>query len=170
MNDKWIKRVEKFLQRKQIFVKPAPQDPKGYFYPKITDRMFAVNIDFVLIILFLMPINNLGYLKSNISVFFLLSFYFIFTTKKFGGTPGKRFMGMKVIDSITGNRISYMQSIIRFICYGVSALPLFAGFISGGFNKQRRTFHDKLADTIVIMDENRWYKKYFDRLKKYFNL
>ena len=170
MSDKWIKRVEKLLQPRRLFIKPVPQDPKGYKYPKITDRMFAVNIDLVLMILFLMPINNLGYLKSNISVFLLLSFYFIFTTKKFGGTLGKRFMGMKVIDSITGNKISYLQSIIRFICYGISALPLFAGFISGAFNIQKRTFHDKLADTLVIMDENRWYKKYFDRLKKYFNL
>lgn len=145
-------------------------EEKPVKYAQITDRMFAANIDLLLMLLFLMPANKIGLFYSFVSVYLLLALYFIVTTRLYGATLGKKVVGIKVVDSITGKNISTNQSIIRFITYGVSVAPLFLGFVMAAFNNRKRTLHDRLADTVVILDENRWYKKYFDRLKRYFNI
>lgn len=102
--------------------------------------------------------------------FFLVGIYFITTTKYFGGTLGKKLLGMKVVDSITGKPISLLQSIIRYLSYVPSILVLGMGLITGALNKRKRCWHDMLADTIVVYSEDRWYKRMMDPVLRYFNL
>ena len=96
--------------------------------------------------------------------------YFVPMTKIYGATLGKKIMGMQVADSITGKKLGWAQSFIRFICYLPSVGILGLGIFSGAINKRRRCWHDYLADSVVIFDENRWYKRQFDKVKKYFYL
>ena len=79
-------------------------------------------------------------------------------------TPGKMLVGIKVVDSITYQKISLTQSIIRFLGYIPAAGALGIGIIWAAFNKRKRGWHDYLGDTVVILDENRWYKKVWDRI------
>jgi uncharacterized RDD family membrane protein YckC len=102
--------------------------------------------------------------------FILLGFYFVPMTKIYGATFGKKIVGLKVVDNITGKEITYSQSVIRYIGYVPSALFVGFGIFSAAFNRKKRAWHDYAADTVVIYDENRWYKKQFDKLKRYFHL
>lgn len=102
--------------------------------------------------------------------FFLVGLYIIPMTKYFGGTVAKRFMGLRVIDSITGKNIGLAQSFIRYIAYLPSVLILGLGIITGMINKRKRCWHDMLADTLVVYSGERWYTKYLDRVQKYFHL
>jgi uncharacterized RDD family membrane protein YckC len=43
---------------------------------------------------------------------------------------------------------------------GVFAL----GIIWANFNKRKRAWHDYMADSVVIIDENRWYKRIWNKL------
>jgi len=81
-----------------------------------------------------------------------------------GATPGKMLAGIKVVDSITYNKISFSQSIIRFLGYIPSAGVIGMGIFWANFNKQKRGWHDFLADTVVIIDENRWYKRLWKKI------
>lgn len=71
--------------------------------------------------------------------------------KKFSGaTPGKKLLGIHVVDAKTLQEINNKQAIIRYIGYIISTIPLAIGFIMVGFRKDRRALHDLLAETVVI--------------------
>lgn len=69
-------------------------------------------------------------------------------------TPGKMFLNAKVVDATTGHNLSIGQSIIRYIGYIISALPLGLGFIWALFDEQKRGWHDMLAGSIVIRNDS----------------
>jgi len=67
-------------------------------------------------------------------------------------TPGKMIMGIKIVDMKTGNPPSPSQSIIRYLGYYVSMIPLMLGIIWVAFDEKKQGWHDKLAGTVVIKD------------------
>ncbi|MFB2539242.1 MULTISPECIES: RDD family protein [unclassified Acinetobacter] len=73
---------------------------------------------------------------------------------KWAGTPGKRLLKLKVLDAKTGNKISFGQAILRYFAYILSTLPLFLGFFWIIWDKQKQSFHDKIAKTVVVIDNN----------------
>lgn len=66
------------------------------------------------------------------------------------GTPGKLLLGLRVIDERTGANLSWAQSVVRYIGYFVSLLPMGLGFIWAAFDPRKRAFHDKMARSLVI--------------------
>jgi uncharacterized RDD family membrane protein YckC len=69
---------------------------------------------------------------------------------KYGATPGKRLMGLRVIKAGGGN-ISWGLAIARFAGECVSGLiPLFIGYLIAAFDPEKRTVHDHIAGTRVI--------------------
>lgn len=73
----------------------------------------------------------------------------LFWTRK-RATPGKMSINAQVVDADTLGSITVGQAIIRYLCYWVSALPLLLGFIWAGFDPRKQTWHDKIANTVVI--------------------
>ena len=69
---------------------------------------------------------------------------------KFGATPGKLLFGIKVVDTTTLKYITVKQGIKRFLSFPLSILPLCAGIIWSIFDKKGQTFHDKIANTVVV--------------------
>ena len=67
-----------------------------------------------------------------------------------GATPGKRLLGIHVVDAKSHGEINNKQAIIRYISYIISTIPLAMGFVMVAFHKERRALHDILADTVVI--------------------
>jgi len=68
-----------------------------------------------------------------------------------GRTIGKRLLGIRVV-SLTGERITLWQSVERTMGYGASALEGGFGFLQYFFHANRRTVHDRIAETIVIRE------------------
>ena len=71
-----------------------------------------------------------------------------------GATPGKILVSARIVDAKTFGPPSIGQLIGRFFAYIVSILPLFFGFLWIAFDKRKQGFHDKLAGTVVIQDED----------------
>ena len=67
-----------------------------------------------------------------------------------GATPGKMLLSMQVVDMKTGDKMSFRQSIIRYVGYIVSTIPLFLGFFWIGIDKKKQSWHDKIASTVVV--------------------
>lgn len=65
-------------------------------------------------------------------------------------TPGKMLLKMKIVDVNTGNHPTKKQSVVRYLGYFLSFLPLCLGFIWIYFDKKKQGFHDKIAGTVVI--------------------
>ena len=71
-----------------------------------------------------------------------------------GATPGKMAISAKIVDAKTGGRPSTGKLVVRYFAYLVSMLPLFIGFIWIGIDKRKQAFHDKIAGTLVIYDND----------------
>lgn len=67
----------------------------------------------------------------------------------FGRTPGKVLLGLAVVTT-AGSRPGVPRSLLRFIGYLLSAIPLGAGFLWILVDDHRRGWHDHLAGTHVV--------------------
>ncbi|MEM1179783.1 MAG: RDD family protein, partial [Acidobacteriota bacterium] len=66
-----------------------------------------------------------------------------------GTSPGKRALGLMIVDSEGENRLGFGKAAIRAVGYLVSAIPLGAGFLMAAVTKDKRALHDKIAGTWV---------------------
>jgi uncharacterized RDD family membrane protein YckC len=68
-------------------------------------------------------------------------------------TPGKLLLGCQVVDASTGEGVSPGQAVLRYLGYILSTLPLGLGFFWMLWDRRRQTFHDKLAGTVVVIED-----------------
>lgn len=74
----------------------------------------------------------------------------IWCLPKYGATPGKRIMRLRVVTA-DGGDISWGRSIGRFFGEWINGMiPFWIGYIIAAFDDQRRTVHDHIAGTRVI--------------------
>ena len=71
-----------------------------------------------------------------------------------GATPGKMAISAKIVDAKSGRTPSTGKLIVRYFAYLVSMLPLFLGFVWIGIDKRKQGFHDKIAGTLVVYDDD----------------
>ena len=70
-----------------------------------------------------------------------------------GATPGKMLIRAKIVDSKTFGKPSTGQLIGRFFAYIISAIFML-GFLWIAFDKRKQGWHDKLAGTVVIQEDD----------------
>ena len=126
-------------------------------------RTVAVLVDTVLIILVTLPIliwaYGIDYLNNEHvekgSLDFIINYVFptiavILLWRYYQATPGKMIFKATIVDAKTGGKPSLRQLIIRYLGYIISTTPLCLGFFWIAFDKKKQSFHDKLANTVVI--------------------
>jgi uncharacterized RDD family membrane protein YckC len=74
----------------------------------------------------------------------------LFWKKWRGATPGKRFVGIHIVDAKTYEELDNKQAIIRSFGYIASTFSFLIGFLMVAFRKDKRGLHDLLAGTIVV--------------------
>jgi uncharacterized RDD family membrane protein YckC len=67
-----------------------------------------------------------------------------------GQTVGKRALGIRVIDFRAGGPIGYGRGFLRNIAKILSGLVLLLGYLWMLWDKEKQTWHDKLATTVVV--------------------
>jgi uncharacterized RDD family membrane protein YckC len=70
-------------------------------------------------------------------------------------TPGKMALQLRVVDAKTGGTLTIGQSLVRYLGYYVSTIPLGIGLIWVAFDPKKQGWHDKLASTVVIRSRRR---------------
>lgn len=89
-------------------------------------------------------------LGAGVLVGLEFAIYQIFFLPKYGATPGKRIMGLRVIRA-GGAGVSLGRSAARFAGECINCLiPFFIGYVIAAFDPERRTVHDHIAGTRVI--------------------
>jgi uncharacterized RDD family membrane protein YckC len=78
-----------------------------------------------------------------------LGYFFVFHAA-FAWTPGKRVLGMRIVDG-RGRRIGPIRSLFRALGYVISASFFLMGFLWAAFDLERRALHDVLCGTYVIV-------------------
>ena len=76
--------------------------------------------------------------------------YFVaLTAGKHQGTYGKRSMGIYVCKR-DGGRVWIGHSLVRFVGYIISWIPLGLGYLMAAFHKRKLALHDLIAGTEVV--------------------
>ncbi len=90
--------------------------------------------------------NTAGGLNLLVSA----GYYTYFEGGATGQTLGKKALGIRVIDLGGGGAIGYGRGFIRWIGRIVSAIPFFLGYFWMLWDKEKQTWHDKFANTVVV--------------------
>jgi uncharacterized RDD family membrane protein YckC len=95
---------------------------------------------------------ELNFFENWYSIVYLVLFFGLSVYVGNGRTIGKRVMGIRVV-SIVHHRMGLWHSIERALGYGASALEFGFGFLQYFIHPNRRTVHDRMAETIVIREK-----------------
>ena len=77
-----------------------------------------------------------------------LAYYTVFIGR-FGATPGKLIVGLRVVRA-DGGRVTYLRALGRCFAMMLSAMILFIGYIMAAFDDEKRALHDRICDTRVV--------------------
>jgi len=131
-------------------------------WQRILSYLIDLFIAFLIPLYFLNLVSNTADIstfldKLSFSVTFVILAYPVlyaafmsFMISNFGGTLGKLLTGTKIVSS-NGENVSFWRAFFRnHIGYMVSGVFLWLGFIWIFIDKERRTWHDQIADTFVV--------------------
>ena len=67
-----------------------------------------------------------------------------------GQTIGKRAMNIRVIDFATGGPLGTGKALLRYVGRIISSIPCGLGYFWAIWDKEKQTWHDKIAQTVVV--------------------
>ncbi|XQW86729.1 RDD family protein [Thalassotalea piscium] len=134
-----------------------------YQYVGFWARLLASLIDSICIVAVTLPILFMiygaeyfdseeishGMLDVLINYLFPIIATIVFWTYK-SATPGKMALNIKIVDAQTGEKPSIGQSLLRYLGYYVSLIPLGLGFLWIAWDDKKQGWHDVMAGTLVI--------------------
>lgn len=92
---------------------------------------------------------ELNFFHNWYSVLYLVICYGLSLWVGKGQTLGKKLLGIRVV-SLAHSHMGLWHCVERALGYGASALELGFGFVQFFMNPNRRTVHDRIAETIVV--------------------
>ncbi len=93
---------------------------------------------------------NLLILTAEITFNTIVFGYFHYVS---GQTPGKRLLGVRVVDNASLDYLTIGQSIWRYAASTVSLCICGIGYLMAAFNPEKRALHDYMASTRVVYSE-----------------
>lgn len=142
---------------------PAPSERVAVEYASFGRRLAAHLIDSLILTVALVAVSiplgvaavlqgaspGLGSLIGSLLGTFLPVAYCVGYWSRKGATPGKTALGIRVVDSADATP-SGTQSVVRYLGYILSSLPLCLGYAWMLWDREKRCWHDILSGTRVI--------------------
>jgi len=100
-------------------------------------------------------LNDFDINMMNIFIFSVLIIgslvYSVLFNGKISATPGKKIMGLKIININNLQKITYSIALGRYFASFLSGLILYIGYIMAAFDNEKTTLHDSICKTRVIL-------------------
>jgi len=77
----------------------------------------------------------------------------VYFWNRYMSDPGKMLFKATIVDATTYEKATLKQYILRYLGYYISLLPLGLGFWWVIWDKKKQSWHDKIANTVVIKPE-----------------
>ena len=116
-------------------------------------RLAAFAIDALVLFVMIAPLELFGlrgfFVEALLPAIAVLVFW-----RLYGATPGKMAVSAKIVDARTGGAPATLRLVVRYAGYLVSTLPFFLGFAWIAIDRRKQGWHDKIAGTLVINDDD----------------
>ena len=129
---------------------PSPSGPSG---PRASfgRRLVAWLIDSVIVwIVIVVLAKLLGVTGNVLGIAVALGYFTYFEGGATGQTFGKRALGIRVYDFRAGGPIGYGRGLLRYVGKIISSLVCLLGFLWMLWDREKQTWHDKIATTVVV--------------------
>jgi uncharacterized RDD family membrane protein YckC len=127
----------------------GPSGPRAGFWRRFAayflDSLIIAVPSVVVVLIADQTIGNL------VSVALTLAYFTYFEGGPTGQTIGKQALGIRVIDFRGGGgAIGYGRGLLRTIARYLSAIVFFLGYLWMLWDREKQTWHDKIAGTVVV--------------------
>ena len=134
-------------------------------YAGFWQRAIAFLIDGLIVVVISMPVIVLAFGAEYFSldpmrrswdlvIALVVGVAILIFWRRYGATPGKLAVALKIVDAETGKPPGTTRLMVRLLCYFVSALPLYLGFLWIAVDRRKQGWHDKIAGTVVIQEND----------------
>jgi uncharacterized RDD family membrane protein YckC len=79
-----------------------------------------------------------------------LAYFTYFHATSASQSIGNKILGIRVLDADTGRSLPYARAFVRALMSNLSALPCFLGFFWMLWEPRKRTWHDMVANNLVV--------------------
>ena len=125
----------------------GPSGPRASFFT----RLVAYFIDAVIVGVAGLVLGFVGgRLGSVLALFVGLGYFAYFEGSASGQTVGKRVMDIRVVDFASGGAIGPGRAAVRYLMRIVSGFVCLLGYLWMLWDRERQTWHDKVANTVVV--------------------
>ncbi|MDP9070763.1 MAG: RDD family protein [Actinomycetota bacterium] len=126
----------------------GPSGPRAGFGA----RLAAFLVDVLLVSVVTAPLTFLfgRLLGQVVSTLLGLAYWAYLEGSPSGQTLGKRAMNIRVVDFSNGEPIDVGRALIRYLGRIVSGIPCALGYLWSLWDKEKQTWHDKIAGTVVV--------------------
>jgi len=136
----------------------TPASTRSTSYAGFWIRTLAYVVDALIILIvseiivqFLKYFSENSDLSRAASLPILISFvYMTILWSSAQATIGQKVCGLKVVNAITGTKISFLRAVGRWFALSLAMSILFIGVIMVGFTERKRGLHDMIAGTYVV--------------------
>jgi uncharacterized RDD family membrane protein YckC len=130
----------------------GPSGPRASFGRRFV--AFLIDYAILIVIYFIVfAITNQG-VSTLVSIAFGLGYFAFLEGGPRGQTLGKMALGIRVIDFNSGGPIGYGRGALRWVGRILSQLVCFLGYLWMLWDKEKQTWHDKIATTVVVPVES----------------
>lgn len=113
----------------------------GFWGKEVTDPLLADTVE--------SAGSSLWAVSSAILLLIIVAYFICFWRWR-GQTPGKMVMRVRIV-RFDGSAIGWGGAVMRFLGYIISILLVLTGLFWVIFDLRRQGFHDKIADTFVVI-------------------
>jgi uncharacterized RDD family membrane protein YckC len=125
----------------------GPSGPRASFWQRLGAYLIDVILLAIVLGILTAALKTTGYL---IGIAIELAYFTYFEGSPSGQTIGKRVLGLRVIDYATGGSLGYGKGFLRTLGRIVSGAICGLGYLWSIWDKEKQTWHDKIAGTVVV--------------------
>jgi uncharacterized RDD family membrane protein YckC len=126
--------------------------PYSYRVKAFITDMFMIYAPILYIITYVAMSGKEDFQSSQLAPFAGVALYgiiYAILLSKFGQTPGKKAYEIKVVDTKTGENLSFFRAIFRFIAFLFTATTLLGLFVPF-YRRDKKALHDLICGSLVV--------------------
>jgi uncharacterized RDD family membrane protein YckC len=125
----------------------GPSGPRASFGQRLAAYILDTIVFIIVYFILFLISRTLAYVVATI---LSLAYFTYFEGSPSGQTIGKRLLGIRVIDFSAGGPIGHGRAFVRWLGRILSGAVCVLGYLWMLWDKEKQTWHDKIATTVVV--------------------